>query len=53
MMQLGDLIGGGSKEVRRGLNSIDTIILEVCERPDRVADQCFCSERVQGGENGA
>ena len=53
MMQLGNLIGGGSKEVKTGLNSIGTKILEVCERPERVADQCFGSGRVQEGENGA
>ena len=53
MMQLDDLIGGGSKEVKRGLNSIGTKILEVCMRSEHVADQCFGSERVQGDENGA
>ena len=40
MMQLGYLIGGGSK-VKRGLYSIGKIILEVCERSEHVADQCF------------
>ena len=33
------------------LNTIDTIILEVCKSPEYVKDYCFGSGRVQGGKN--
>ena len=41
MSQTSTLGRGGCKEVKRRLNSIGTRILEVCERSECVADQCF------------
>ena len=41
MLQTSALYLGGSKEVEMGLNLYVTEILEVCERSDCVANQCF------------
>ena len=53
MSQRSALNLGGSKEVKPGLNSIGTQILEVCERSESDTDQCFGSGRMQGDEYGA
>ena len=37
---------GRSQEVKAGLNLIGTRILEVCERSERVTDQCI---ELRGG----
>ena len=51
MSQSSSLSRRGSKEVKMGLNSVGTRILEVCERLECVADQCIKFWRVQGGKN--
>ena len=38
----------GAQKVESGLNSIGTGILEVCKKPECVADHCFGLRRVPG-----
>ena len=53
MLQTSALNLGGSKEVKIGLKSFSTKLLEVCEGSKSVAHKCFGPGRVQGGEYGA
>ena len=52
MLQTSVLNLGGSKGVKMGLNLFGTNILQVCNRSECVADQCFGSGRIQGGKMG-
>ena len=48
VLQISVLGQGGYKEVKMRFNSIGTRILEVCERSECTADQCFWSRGCKG-----